>query len=256
MRMLIATVVCCGVSATAGCAGTDVQSCDGRPTDAASILACLDRHRDFVPMIDNQNLDTFAMKVTGFRGDAGWAIVFEQAAWWPSASGPTTLRFCHGRCAPEAASPAHPKGRLFTIAPVDEHSSNRLLAAGEWPASIRLRGSVVPTPPRRSLRLSDRPGVETYDAFLLLLDLATVDAVPFFSTDEELTALVPGLPPVTRASRWRHPDLAIGEPPSSSPALQQLAEAVTRATADVWLSDADANFDFERWIFKKNGLAP
>lgn len=228
--------------------------CDGHLGTPGEILQCLDRNVEFVPMIDNQSHDTFAMRVHGFRGQNNWAVVFEQAVWWPSASGVHTIRYCHGSCAPESYGPKNRAGKLFDIAPVQDDGSAEFSKSGKWPESIVFRGITVPSAPQRTLKISDNPDADTYEFFLLFLDLAKNYEAAFFSSEAELAELVPGLPEIVSASRWYHPDVARDERPSDTVALTRLAEILASGEAGNGIPSDVENFDFEKWILRKNGI--
>jgi hypothetical protein len=209
------------------------------------ILAILDRGAEdgVFPMLDNPYVYLAATRLTLYRSQADWALVFEVFGFAPRAGLPdlsiwTFASRLRDRNPPEKyRSPEAYQGYLAQH-PNDESRFFHPIAPSGWedPANgalvansatgVVVRGEVVPLPTSDDLvRHNVRPSRPTRISVVELCRfLAETRRESVLGTEEERRISVPTeLDEILRLDEWTHPDLAAGERPSAMGSLQQLA---------------------------------
>lgn len=221
-------------------------------TSTPAILDVLDRAAaDFTfPALDNGYVYLAAIRLSLFRSDVDWALVFERFGYSPRAGIPSID-------VQTFASRLHRSERAHdsfeSVYPIDggdwiDFDDLELCATG--PRSLNLRGRSRPLP---AVADYERHGIALVDpdqprVFELCRYLAAVAREDVLATGDERRAHVrPELEQVLVLDDWHHPDLARGERPGGSETFQQLAAVLHTGNLALYRPSEPGNTHWRHW---------
>jgi hypothetical protein len=235
-------------------------------SDILDVLDSCSKAFEF-PMLDNGYVYLAKTRLSLFRSDQDWALVFEVFGFSPRAGYPDTsiqtfASRLHNRQPPvgyatkaayDAYLDRHPHNEYSSVYPIEEGEwqdpdNYELVAVGA--KEIRLRGRLVQIPDRATL---DRFGITMEQAprlavFELCRFLADTAGDQLLATEQECrTNVLPELSPLLRLDEWNHPDLAAGAKPSDSETFRQLAEVLASGDAALYRSTQLPNTHWRNW---------
>jgi len=218
------------------------------------------------PALDNGYIYLAATRLTLFRSEADWAMVFEIFGFNPRAGSPTldVTTFAsrpHARdtrdnyinekaYANYLANNPNNDSRFFYPIGGDwqDGGSGEMLAANA--EEILLRERPLALPPLDAyahvgIELEDHGEVRVFELCRYLAAVARVDVLG--TVAERRVSIRPEMVQVLQLEEWHHPDVVGGEPPSDSTTFRQLAWVL--ATGDVsHYSPVDApNTHWRNW---------
>jgi len=211
-------------------------------TTPAAILAVLDALAENFqfPGFNNMNYDMADVRLHGYHGPNGWALLVEELVDWPGAEGLTRIVFAMGDRQGE---------ELKTFSPIDaELDCDPDSGETVVPDEVFVRGQGVAIDRAALDATCEEHGVAS--SFALLLQLIASQRDALFSTKEELQASVAeGLERVIVLDDWAHPDVYGGPSPSQSEAFQQLAEVLSTGDVSYYAPTEPPNSrDWKMWL--------
>lgn len=225
--------------------------------DVKQILADLDKHAaEFnFPVLDNAYVDYAAARLTAFRSETDWLLVFEVLGFSTREVQFVDDLYAYGSCVPregfigeEVPFMASAKQPLF------DPATNAFVADWrQW------------TIDRKGKEVSFSPTLDEYrKAGVLIAQDATsgqwqeIDLLRFlvyrlgedlFLSDRELLARVPNcgtMPVFIRSQQWQHPDISGEECPSKSISMRTLMDALSSRNPTVF-AEGHPNTHWSFW---------
>lgn len=232
------------------------------------ILAILDEEaRNFVfPMLDNGYIYPAAARLSLYRSDSDWALVFETFEYSPRAGEPdcmiTTFASRPGgrktpqQFHPEEAYSAYLEQQRYCeqnfVHPITDTSIysedyDEFVVSGA--TSVRLRGQTIALPQKQDLAAA---GIEQRGDRLRVVELARYLAYHHrdlvLATEAERTAHLPeGVDLIGTFDDWYHPDLVNEEWPSATSSFRAIAAILAHESADEAAIAAGGNTHWKNW---------
>ena len=183
------------------------------------------------PGFNNMNYESADARMHLFRGEAGWALLIEEAVDWQGAGRATTILF---RATSEDGGLIDDYESQLD-APIDDDGLEY----------AKLRGEVIDLGAvnARAAELEVEP------SFALLVLLSETRRDDLFRRPDELTEHVPaGLTHVLTITDWCHPDVYGGPKPSESEVFVQVAEVLATGNVAAFApTEAPNNRDWRMW---------
>lgn len=195
------------------------------------------------PCLDNGYVYLAATRLSLFRSEADWAMVFEVFGYSPRAGLPdTTISTFASRLHDLDFRSIHP----IEAGPwMDESDPEMVAATGE----LRLREQAMPLPPKaaygmRGIQLSGkRPAV-----FELCRLLAAEYRPSVLATEEEQrVSVLPEMTRILQLDEWHHPDITGSELPSATETFRQLADVLVTGDPSRYRATEDPNTHWKFW---------
>jgi len=198
------------------------------------------------PMIDNANYDNAAIRLTVFRNDDEWLVVFQEISFYPAMNEFADVITAFGnRLKQQGALSARPTVSLTDrpdSPPPDIHDF-----------TVHVNGGPARrfTPSRDDYRsahvdVDDRSRAKTK----IIRYLASQIRRELFVDDDTLLKICErssaGLQMFIELDEWHHPNLADDEPPSETPCFKSLAQALARGDAGLYKCEP-ARFNTGWW---------
>lgn len=231
------------------------------------ILRALDRsaERFVFPMLDNGFIYLAASRLSLFRSDHHWAMVFEIFGFSPRAGDPdlsisTIASKLHNRDklssyvseeAYQAYLDKNPNNEMRTFWPISNHDwidkdePERVASRSR----IRLRDEEIDAPDRTAYMSAnidietDKPAV-----FELCRYLAHIRRDQVLATyAERRISIGPEMQKLMTLDEWHHPDLAGGQLPSQTETFRQLASVLEQGDPSLYTAPEVANNHWENW---------
>lgn len=235
--------------------------------DARQIVRILDdcAEKFSFPMLDNGYVYLAATRLSLFRSDSDWAMVFEVFGHSPRSGAPDLMvqtiasrlhdRDKSSRYRTEDAyrryleANPHNDSRFFF--PVDgklqedeydEHVSPKASA-------VVVRGVALPLPPLAAyadhgVEVEQSPRIQVFELCRVLA--ATHRELVLASAAERRVSVLPDMRAVLTLDAWRHPDLAGGEMPSSLVTFQSLTQVLATGDASAYTPE-EPNTHWRHW---------
>lgn len=225
---------------------------------SSEILALLDdRAREFkFPVLDNANWRFAAGRVRAFREGEGWGLTFEILTYYAQSSSFQVNIYAYG-----PLLGGLPSGYITSVLVVEESPEDLLWGDdGEWLVNgkeeilVQVNGAPIRIRCAHPGQASDERALVlahgdcVYEAaFLRALarELGLSQLIP----DRILRSAtpIPAVSEVARLVNWDHPDIAGGESPSASRALQALARLLSGEVDRVDFDHATDNTYWQLW---------
>ncbi|GAB3735727.1 hypothetical protein GCM10027598_62130 [Amycolatopsis oliviviridis] len=199
------------------------------------IIPLLDEHAksyDF-PVLNNEDIDLAGVRLTAFRGEDEWLVVFEEIEVFRRQRFANGV-FAYGNKIAKSGSQGSDDlilGEPLGSPPLWDDTGNFLLD----PEDFRIRAChsgneyhFTPSP-REYERAGIVPDNHEHDAAKILRFLVNEIPAELYATDDRLLRTCGKTEPLARFTQltgWRHPDVIDDELPSDSPCLQSLAAAL------------------------------
>lgn len=220
---------------------------------ASEILAMLDQcDESFTfPMLDNGYVYLAANRLSLYRSRSHWAMVIEIFGFSPRPGRPdfhiaTFADHLRDRNNPQKYVSIQAYEQYLARKPYNESRFFYPIEEGDWQDSadreliaknatqIMVRGKPHPIPAldaytRYGIELERPPRVNTFELCRLLAAVARDDVLA--TPEERRVSVLPHMIEILRLEAWHHPDIAAGEPPSSSQTFQQLTDVLMRGAA-------------------------
>lgn len=219
------------------------------------------------PVLDNGYVYLAATRLSLFRAETDWALVFEVFGFSPRAGFPDTSIYTfsnhlHHRNAPEQyVSPSayekylasNPNNEFRTVYPLDgggwlDPDDPEYVAPGAL--AVCVRGVTIPLPAideygRHGIHRQEPPRVHTFELCRLLAETIRHNVL---ATDEERRVSVPPhLKQILQLEEWRHPDVSGGDRPSKSKTFRQLAEVLETGDVTLYRPTEPPNTHWSNW---------
>lgn len=232
------------------------------------ILAILDDEaKNFVfPMLDNGYIYPAAARLSLYRSDTDWALVFENFGYSPRAGEPDCMittftsrpngRKTSQQFVSEEAYSAYLQHNRYCdqrfVQPIEDaaiYSEDYNEFVAPTATSVRLRDQNIALPDRQALAAA---GIEQQEDRLLVFELARYLAhlrrELVLATEAERTAHLPeGVDLIRTFDDWRHPDLVNEEWPSATPSFRAIAAMLAGEPCDEAAITADSNTHWSNW---------
>uniref|UniRef100_UPI003B52815D DUF7003 family protein n=1 Tax=Roseovarius indicus TaxID=540747 RepID=UPI003B52815D len=227
------------------------------PKRARAILGALDASAMgyVLPMLDHGYLYLAATRMSLFRSERHWAVVFEVFGFSPRVGVPdlwvTTIDGeidASGSSADDRHG-RHPKAQTFRPVPdgdwIDVEDPERVAAEGR----LVLRGREMPLPERGAYAAA---GIDLLEARPLVFELcrylAAMHREEVLATEAERRGnIAPDMAQVMVLDDWHHPDLAGGELPGDTETFRQLAEVLATGDASIYTAPETGNTHWRNW---------
>lgn len=217
------------------------------------------------PMLDNGYFYLAASRLSLFRSNEHWAIVFEIFGFSPREGHPslgitTIASQLHGRNKPEdyvsnAAYENYLKNNpnwemrsLWPISDDDWMDQDNPEQVGKW-EKLKIREEVLDLPDNAAYTIAgidlegDDPAV-----FELCRYLAHICPEALLATESERRASIPpDMKQVMMFDEWHHPDLANGQLPSQTKTFQSLATVLKKNDPALFDTPEAANNHWRNW---------
>lgn len=236
------------------------------PEDILSILNACASDWSF-PAMDNGYVYLAATRMTLFRSEADWALVFEVFGFSPRAGSPDIFISTFGSQIANKAKPTdyvnaqayenylanHEYNDSHVVHPVegdDWQDEETLETVAPWAQSITVRSHILPLPiieeyADAGVNLGSTEQVEVFE---LCRYLAAKHREWVLSTPEELRYHVPeGVQQILQLDEWHHPDLCAGELPGESETFRQLAQVLVTGDVSVYQPTEAPNTHWVNW---------
>lgn len=235
--------------------------------DARQILRILDdcAEKASFPMLDNGYAYLAATRLSLFRSDSDWAMVFEVFGHSPRSGAPdlmvqTIASRLHDRDEPSRYRTKEAYRRYLEANP---HSDSRFFfrVDGEFQedeyyehvspkaSTVVVRGVTLPLPPlaayaAHGIEIEQAPRVQVFELCRLLA--AMHRELVLATATERKVSVLPEMRTLLVLDAWRHPDLAGGETPSGLVTFQSLAEVLANGDASVYTPE-EPNTHWRHW---------
>jgi hypothetical protein len=235
--------------------------------EAKAILGVFDQSAEAFtfPMLDNGYIYLAASRMSLFRSDEHWAVVFEIFGFSPRAGHPdlaivTISSKLNNRNKPSdyVSDKAYnnylknnPYWEMRNFWPIsndnwtDKDNPEFVAEQGE----IVLRGTSLKTPQSSAYATKgvileeERPAV-----FELCRYLAHDHREAMLATEtERRVSVLPEMRQIMLLDEWHHPDLANGQAPSQTETFQQLASVLERNAPELYSAEEPANNHWKNW---------
>lgn len=234
---------------------------------AHAILDTLDQSAEALsfPMLDNGYVYLAASRLSLFRSNEHWAIVFETFGFSPRAGHPelsivTVSSKLHERNSPSdyVSNEAYenylknsPHWQMRSVWPIssedwiDEENPEFVAEQGE--IVLRAKSYGVPEPSayaKKGIILEEeQPGV-----FELCRYFAHDHREEILATESERRiSILPEMKQILLLDEWHHPDLANGQAPSQTETFQLLAKVLEENNPKLYRTDEPANNHWKNW---------
>lgn len=232
------------------------------------ILAILDDEaKNFVfPMLDNGYIYPAAARLSLYRSDTDWAVVFENFGYSPRAGEPDCMittfasrlsdRKTSQQFVSEEAHSAYLQRNQYCeqrfVRPIEDtaiYSEDYDEFVAPTATSVRLRDQNIALPDMQALAAA---GIEQQEDRLLVFELARYLAHHYrdlvLATEAERTAHLPeGIDLMRTFDDWRHPDLVKEEWPSATPSFRAIAAMLADEPFEEAAITADSNTHWSNW---------
>jgi hypothetical protein len=232
------------------------------------ILAILDDEaKDFVfPMLDNGYIYPAAARLSLYRSDTDWALVFETFGYSPRAGEPDCMittfasrpggRKTRQQFASEETYSAYLQQTRYCeqsfVHPIEDasiYSEDYDEFVASTATSVRLRDQTIPLPQMQDLAAA---GIEQQGDRLRVVELARYIAHHYrdlvLATEAERTAHLPeGVNLIRTFDDWYHPDLVNEEWPSATSSFRAVAAMLADEPSDDAAITADGNTHWSNW---------
>lgn len=233
------------------------------------ILAILDRGAEdgVFPMLDNPYVYLAATRLTLYRSQIDWALVFEIFGFSPRAGLPDlsiwtfASRLRDRNSAEKYRSPdayqsylvQHPNDESRFFHPIEpsgwQDPANDTLVA-EGATELMVRGEAVRLP--TIAELAQRGVIPSRPPRILVREacrfLAETRREHILGTENERRVSVPSeLDEFLRLDAWTHPDLAGGERPSKSESFRQIVDVLVSGNPTSYRPTTEANTHWSNW---------
>jgi hypothetical protein len=219
------------------------------------------------PVLDNGYVHLAATRLSLFRADTDWAVVFEVFGFSPRTGFPDTSIYTFSnhlrdrnapeqyvsRSAYEKYLAANPNNEFRTVYPVDEGDwldpdDPEYVASGAVEVSVR--GVTIPLPPAdeyapHGIRLQEPPRVHTFELCRLLAETMRHNVIA--TVEERRVSVHPHLKQILQLDEWRHPDVSGGDRPSTSKTFRELAEVLETGDVTLYRPTEAPNTHWSNW---------
>ena len=218
------------------------------PKRARAILGALDASATgyALPMLDHGYLYLAATRMSLFRSEQHWAVVFEVFGFSPRVGVPDlSVTTIDG----EIDAPASSAVQTFQPVPdgdwIDVEDPEKVAAEGR----LVLRGREIPLPERGAYAAA---GIDLLEARPLVFELcrylAAMHREEVLATGAERRGnIAPDMVEVMVLDDWHHPDLAGGELPGDTETFRQLAEVLATGDASIYTAPEAGNTHWRNW---------
>jgi hypothetical protein len=231
------------------------------------ILSILDQSAEsFVfPMLDNGYSYLCASRLSLFRSDEHWAIVFEIFGFSPRAGHPdlsiiTISNKLHDRNKPSDYVSEGAYNNYLKKSPYWDVRTFWPISNEDWideedPEFIIDKGEIILRD--KSLEVPLAHTFESKDIFLKGKHPAIFELCRYLAHDyretvlateaERRTNILPEMSEVMQLDEWYHPDLANGQLPSQTNTFQQLANILESNSSETYFTNVAANNHWTNW---------
>lgn len=218
------------------------------PKRARAILGALDACATgyVFPMLDHGYLYLAATRMSLFRSEQHWAVVFEVFGFSPRVGVPDlSVTTIDGEIDALASSAV----QTFRPVPdgdwIDVEDPEKVAAEGR----LVLRGREMPLPERGVYAAA---GIDLLEARPLVFELcrylAAMHREEVLATEAERRGnIAPDMVEVMVLDDWHHPDLAGGELPGDTKTFLQLAEVLATGDASIYTVPEAGNTHWRNW---------
>ena len=238
-------------------------------TKVDDVLRVLDRGAEWFdfPMLDNGYLYLAATRMSLYRSEVDWALVFEVFGFSPRAGLPHLCACTFGsrlrdRNPPESYVSREAYENYLTHHPNDDSRFFYPIAEGDWQSpdsgelvsahaeGLLLRDQHVRIPPadefsQFEIAVAEAPRIQVFELCRLL---AAKYRERVLGTEDERRVSVPEeLTEILRLDEWAHPDLADSERPSQSESFLQLAEVLSSGDLAAYRPSTAPNTHWRNW---------
>jgi Family of unknown function (DUF7003) len=212
------------------------------------ILGALDDAQDGEGWPDFEHLDyeILAARLTAFRDDERWAIVFSMIQWEPASdSGIVVMTEPIGNCIELPDDDEYLARRIDTVA-LEIDADDDALADVGYISDVRLRGKAIPV---SRLTIAPDPEVEREEAFWVALAAASQYREQMLPNDEELARFFPdGAPPKFLVlDDWHHSKYGLAR---EWELFRLLAKAIVKGDPSLYQPTEPPNTNWRNWIEK------
>jgi hypothetical protein len=206
------------------------------------------------PIFNNVNYPAAGMRLTAFRDDAEWLIVFEKVAYSDAEGTFLNMIYAYGNKLAKPGFQAQSVRRVVKEVPSDpiwDDEMNFLLDMSNF--SLLINGSIRQFSPSEDIYNKAKINLnDDSDSALKVLRLIMYfipDEV--FSNDDELLAACnrANIPKFIQLNEWHHPDVLKGELPSHSVCFQTLAQAIAENKIELFSCPEEINTHWSCWEY-------
>ncbi|MEY1556777.1 hypothetical protein AB3Y40_14180 [Yoonia sp. R2331] len=237
------------------------------PLDAKAILGVLDRSAEafMFPMLDNGYVYLAASRMSLFRSDEHWAIVFEIFGFSPRAGHPdlaivTISSKPSDRDKPSDYASDEAYNHYLEYNPYWDMRNFWPISNDDWidkdnpeivseQGEIVLRGTSLKIPQSSAYATTgvvlkeEQPTVFELCRYLAYHHREAILAV----NTERRVSVLPEMKQIMLLNEWHHPDLINGQFPSQTTTFQQLARVLESNAPELYSTEESANNHWRNW---------
>lgn len=212
------------------------------------ILGALDDAQDGITWPDFEHLDydILAARLSAYRDEERWAIIFSMIQWDPSSdTGLVVMVEPVGNCIELPDEEEFLACRL-EIAELEIDPADHELESLGYVSSLRIRDKKITAP---TLNIVRDPDVIREDAFWVAQAAVEKHKAEIMPSDEELARYFPeGSPPkFLELNEWHHSQWGLA---SEWEVFQLLAKAMVKGDPTLYQPTAEPNTDWRNWMDK------
>ena len=207
--------------------------------DRDSILSFLDTSFEDMelPLFDNMNMEYVSSRLSVYRSDDEWLLVFNSMVWWPSLVGLVAIVEIVGTGV--VGLQGFASDRLFEPCCIEEDGENIL--------SIRIRGeSINPS----GLAVQPNYAIHSEYGFWVCTALAEKFKDRLLASPDEVKQFVPfGFRHLLTIDEWEHP-VVWNRLPSQTETFPRIADVLVASNQSIWRPVKSPNTHWSHWLPK------